>query len=86
MADLCNRYVDRLAPWDLARDFARNAAQIHVGCSIALNAFRLLTLYLKPVLPHVARDAEQFLNIAPLTWGDKAWATWTDLSQVVLTQ
>jgi len=23
---------------------------------------------------------------APLTWGDPAWATWTDLSQVVLTQ
>jgi methionyl-tRNA synthetase len=70
LADLCNRYVDRLAPWDLAKDFGRNATQIHVGCSIALNAFRLLTLYLKPVLPHVARDAEQFLNIAPLSWTD----------------
>jgi methionyl-tRNA synthetase len=70
LADLCNRYVDRLAPWDLAKDFGRNATQIHVGCSIALNAFRLLTLYLKPVLPQVARDAERFLNIAPLTWPD----------------
>ena len=72
LADLCNRYVDRLAPWDLSKDFARNAAQIHVGCSIALNAFRLLTLYLKPVLPHAARDAEQFLNIAPLRWTDSS--------------
>jgi methionyl-tRNA synthetase len=70
LADLCNRYVDRLAPWDLAKDIGRNAGQIHVGCSIALNAFRLLTLYLKPILPQVARDAERFLNIAPLTWAD----------------
>jgi methionyl-tRNA synthetase len=70
LADLCNRYVDRLAPWDLAKDIERNAGQIHVGCSIALNAFRLLTLYLKPILPQVARDAERFLNIAPLTWAD----------------
>jgi len=70
LANLCNRYVDRLAPWDLAKDFDRNATQIHVGCSIALNAFRLLTLYLKPVLPRVALDVERFLNIAPLTWAD----------------
>jgi methionyl-tRNA synthetase len=70
LTDLCNRYVDRLAPWDLAKDVGRNAARIHVGCSIALNAFRLLTLYLKPVLPQVAADAEQFLNIAPLAWAD----------------
>ncbi|HTT39571.1 MAG TPA: methionine--tRNA ligase [Burkholderiales bacterium] len=70
MADLCNRYVDRLAPWDLAKDLARNARQIHVGCSIALNAFRLLTLYLKPVLPALAQNAERFLNIAPLVWAD----------------
>jgi methionyl-tRNA synthetase len=72
LADLCNRYVDRLAPWDLAKDVARNAQQIHVGCSIALNAFRLLTLYLKPVLPKLAENAEQFLNIPPLEWADAA--------------
>jgi methionine--tRNA ligase beta chain len=72
LTDLCNRYVDRLAPWDLARDFATHSAQIHVGCSIALNAFRLLTLYLKPVLPKLAGDAERFLNIAPLAWSDAA--------------
>jgi methionyl-tRNA synthetase len=68
LADLCNRYVDRLAPWDLAKDFERNREQIHVGCSIALNAFRVLTIYLKPVLPKVAAQVEAFLNIAPLTW------------------
>src|SRR5689334_22867198 len=70
LADLCNRYVDRLAPWDLAKDFERNREQIHVGCSIALNAFRVLTIYLKPVLPNIAEQVEAFLNIAPLTWDD----------------
>jgi methionyl-tRNA synthetase len=72
LTDLTNRYVDRLAPWDLAKDLERNAEQIYVGCSIALNAFRTLTLYLKPVLPHVAADVEAFLNMAPLTWDHAA--------------
>ena len=72
LTDLCNRHVDHLAPWDLAKDLERNAARMHIGCSIALNAFRLLTLYLKPVLPKLAGDAERFLNIAPLAWSDAA--------------
>lgn len=70
LADLCNDYVQRLAPWDLARDLEQHRGRIHVGCSIALNAFRLLTLYLKPVLPDLAVQAEAFLNIPPLTWAD----------------
>ncbi len=72
LADLCNRYVDRLAPWNLAKDLERNREQIHVGCSIALNAFRLLTIYLKPVLPRIAAAVEAFLNVPPLTWKDAA--------------
>jgi methionyl-tRNA synthetase len=39
-------------------------------CSQAINAFRLLTLYLKPVLPELARDVEAFLNVKPLEWSD----------------
>jgi methionyl-tRNA synthetase len=70
LTNLCNIYVDRLAPWTLAKDFEENELRIHIGCSIALNAFRLLTLYLKPVLPKLAAEAETFLNIAPLQWSD----------------
>ena len=70
LADKCNMYVDRLAPWALAKNFEKNREQIHVGCSIALNAFRLLTLYLKPVLPKLAQEVETFLNITPLQWSD----------------
>ena len=70
LADLCNTYVDRLAPWALAKNFEDNEEQIHIGCSIALNAFRLLALYLKPVLPMLAENIESFLNIPPLKWED----------------
>jgi methionyl-tRNA synthetase len=45
---------------------------LHAACSQAIEAFRLLTLYLKPVLPIVAEAVEAFLNIAPLTWTDAA--------------
>lgn len=70
LADKCNMYVDRLAPWTLTKNLEGNREQIHVGCSIALNAFRLLTLCLKPVLPKLAKNAEFFLNIPPLKWED----------------
>jgi methionyl-tRNA synthetase len=39
-------------------------------CTVLINAFRLLTIYLKPVLPKLAQRAEEFLNIAPLAWAD----------------
>jgi methionyl-tRNA synthetase len=38
-------------------------------CSTSLNCFRILTLYLKPVLPKVAEQVEAFLNIPALEWG-----------------
>jgi methionyl-tRNA synthetase len=43
---------------------------LHQVCSVAINAFRLLTIYLKPILPGVASAVEQFLNIKPLNWTD----------------
>ena len=71
LADAVNAYVDQKKPWELAKNPA-DAAQLHIVTSIALNAFRLLILYLKPVLPAMAEAAENFLNIPPLTWNDAA--------------
>jgi len=68
-AENVNQYFDRHQPWSLAKDPAQHATLQRV-CSMALNAFRLLTLYLKPVLPAVATEVERFLGIAPLTWAD----------------
>ncbi len=69
LADAANQYVDTQKPWELARK-AGEDDYLHEVCSQALNAFRLLTLYLKPVLPRLAADVERFLAIAPLRWSD----------------
>jgi methionyl-tRNA synthetase len=69
LADGVNRYIAEKAPWDLARDPARHE-ELHQVCSTAIEAFRLLTLYLKPLLPGITAKAESFLGIAPLQWQD----------------
>jgi len=69
LADHVNAYVDANKPWELAKDPANNARTQEV-CSRLLEAFRILTLYLKPVLPALAAQVETLLNIAPLQWPD----------------
>jgi len=68
-ADVANAYIAQNAPWELARN-RDNDAKLHEVCTVSLNVFRLLTLYLKPVMPEVARAVEQFLAIPPLQWSD----------------
>jgi methionyl-tRNA synthetase len=68
-ADLVNGYIAQHAPWTLAKE-GKIDAHLHEVCSVALNAFRLLTIYLKPVLPSAAQAVEQFLNVPPLRWED----------------
>ena len=68
-ADKVNAYVDANKPWDLAKDPANNA-KLQEVCSRLLEAFRILTLYLKPVLPELAQKVEAMLNIEPLRWSD----------------
>jgi methionyl-tRNA synthetase len=69
LADLANQYVDQAKPWDLAKSPA-SEAELHRVCSSALNMFRLLTIFLKPVLPTLAREVEKFLGVSALTWSD----------------
>ncbi|MDP3482473.1 MAG: methionine--tRNA ligase, partial [Sulfuricella sp.] len=71
LTDLANQYVDEQKPWELAKQEGMEA-RLHEACSVSLNLFRLLTLYLKPVLPKLAADVEAFLNIPPLQWADAA--------------
>jgi methionyl-tRNA synthetase len=68
-ADLANAYIAQQAPWDLAKD-PQNDAKLKQVCTISLNVFRLLTLYLKPVMPKLAESVENFLRIPPLQWSD----------------
>ena len=70
LADQANQYIDAEKPWILIREAGtRNQAQD--VCTQGLNLFRLLIIYLKPVLPRTARNTETFLNIPPLTWDDR---------------
>jgi methionyl-tRNA synthetase len=69
LADRANQYVDREKPWDLAKRGPADA-KLHEVCTVALNVFRLLAIYLKPVLPKLAADVESFLGVGPLGWHD----------------
>ena len=71
LADAVNAYVDTAKPWDQAKDPA-NAVALHETCSVSVEAFRLLSLALKPVLPKLAEAVEGFLGIEPLKWSDAA--------------
>jgi methionyl-tRNA synthetase len=71
LTDRANQFVDQHKPWELAKQPGREA-ELQATCSEALNMFRLLTLYLKPVLPHLAQQVEALLGIAPLAWSDAA--------------
>jgi methionyl-tRNA synthetase len=71
LADAANVFVNDKKPWELAKQEGKEA-ELHAACSQAIEAFRLLTLYLKPVLPKVAEAVEAFLDIAPLGWTDAA--------------
>lgn len=69
LADAVNAYVDNAKPWEQAKH-PEQAEALHETCSVSLEAFRLLTLALKPVLPAVAEKVEAFFGIAPLVWSD----------------
>ncbi|MBE0363306.1 methionyl-tRNA synthetase [Pseudoalteromonas ulvae UL12] len=74
LADKANQFIDAQAPWVLIKDETKQE-QAHQVCSMGLNMFRLLMVYLKPVLPKMASDVEAFLNT------DLAWES----AQTVLT-
>jgi methionyl-tRNA synthetase len=69
LADHTNQYVQERAPWTVAKNEGAEAEVLRI-CTTAVNVFRLLALYLKPVLPGLAERAEAFLNIEPLRWQD----------------
>ena len=69
LADKANQYINDKEPWVIAKT-DKQSPELQAICSSGINAFRLLICYLKPVLPNMASDAEQFLAIEPLIWSD----------------
>lgn len=71
LADKANQYVDEKKPWTIAKQEGQEH-ELHQVCSMGINLFRLLAIYLKPILPTTISAAEDFLQVAPLEWHDAA--------------
>ncbi len=69
LADVSNKYVEDNQPWTLIKTDPEKTRTV---LTAVLNASRILTIYLKPVLPAFAEKVERFLNIPPLTFADAA--------------
>ena len=69
LADRANQYIDERKPWALAKQ-PDSESEVQAVCGMGLNLFRVLMIYLKPVLPGLAARVEQFLQIPPLRWSD----------------
>ncbi|MEN9896508.1 MAG: methionine--tRNA ligase [Pseudomonadota bacterium] len=70
LADKANQYIDEKKPWTMAKQEGEDA-QLQDVCSVAINLFRVLAAYLKPVLPVLTHEAEVFLNSPINSWIDE---------------
>jgi len=66
LADRANQYIDEKKPWVLAKEDGREG-EVQAICSVGVNLFRVLMIYLKPVLPNMAEKSEAFLQVS-LDW------------------
>jgi methionyl-tRNA synthetase len=64
LADRVNEYVDQNKPWELAKK-PEMTGRLHDVCTSCIEAFRILTIYLKPILPKIAADVAFFLMLPP---------------------
>ena len=69
LADRANAWIADKAPWAMAKVEGKQD-EVQAVCALGINLFRQLIIFLKPVLPVLAADAEAFLNVEPLTWDD----------------
>ncbi|MDX2314082.1 MAG: methionine--tRNA ligase [Gammaproteobacteria bacterium] len=69
LADVANQYIDEHKPWVLVKQES-NEARVQAVCTMGLNLFRVLMIYLKPVMPMMAARAEGFLDSEIASWSD----------------
>lgn len=69
LCDRVNAYVDANKPWELAKQEGMDA-RLQEVCTTCIEAFRLLAVYVKPVLPAMVQQVEAFLDVAPLVFAD----------------
>jgi methionyl-tRNA synthetase len=69
LADVANQYIDTWKPWVLAKEDDKQEL-VQLVCTQGINMFRSLMVYLSPVIPAVAKDAQAFLNEESWQWRD----------------
>jgi len=67
LADQANQYIDAAEPWVVAKQEGKEQ-QLQDICSMGINLFRALIVFLKPVLPALTQHSEAFLNVEPMSW------------------
>lgn len=69
-ADKANEYIDEKKPWSLAK-IEGTEQEVQDVCSVAINIFRQLMVYLAPVLPELTANAKEFLNLDDLSFASR---------------
>ena len=69
LADKANEYIANEEPWAKNKQEGKEQ-EVHDICTQGINMFRILCIYLKPMLPEVVAQAEDFLNSGELSWSD----------------
>lgn len=71
LADLANQYIDDKKPWQMIKEAGREE-EVHQVCSMGLNLFYQLMIYLSPILPVMSAKVCEFLALESLRWSDAA--------------
>jgi len=69
LCDRVNAYVDQNKPWELAKQDGMEG-RLHDVCSTCIEAFRILTICLKPILPRLAAEVAVFTMTPPESFDD----------------
>lgn len=69
LADRANQYIAQNPPWELAKTPNREH-EVQAVCTMAINLFRTLCVYLKPIVPRLVRRSEEYLNAGELKWNE----------------
>ena len=69
LADRINYYYDNNKPWEINKS-ETDRIKLHHVCSNTIHYFKILTIFLKPVIPSISKNAEIFLNSSNLGWND----------------
>lgn len=69
-ADKANEYIDSKKPWAMAKEEGTEQ-EVQDVCTVAINIFRQLMVYLAPVLPELTDNAKAFLNIDDLSFASR---------------